>query len=62
MSQFQACLKALPNHESLLAFDTLFHQTLPEEVYTYAIPPADQETPIPLRKVSHGFFSFQSEA
>lgn len=47
-----ACLKALPNHTSLLAFDTLFHKTLPEEVYTYAIPEADQEVPIPLRKVS----------
>ncbi|KAJ9101045.1 hypothetical protein QFC21_003263 [Naganishia friedmannii] len=56
----RSCLKALPEHTSLLAFDTLFHQTLPEEVYTYAIPKADQEVPIPLRKYGFHGLSYRS--
>ncbi|KAI5450497.1 hypothetical protein NCC49_002954 [Naganishia albida] len=56
----RSCLKALPNHVSLLAFDTLFHQTLPEEVYTYAIPAANQEVPIPLRKYGFHGLSYRS--
>lgn len=50
-SPSQACLDALPEHTSVLAFDTLFHQTIPKEVYTYAIPAPDTETPVPIRKV-----------
>lgn len=47
----RACLDALPDHTSVLLFDTMFHQTLPEEIYTYAIPPTEEQTPVPLRKV-----------
>lgn len=39
----------------MLLFDTLFHQTLPKEVYSYAIPPQESgalDRSIPLRKVS----------
>lgn len=31
-------------------------QTLPEAVYAYALPPADEETVIPLRKVCHPLY------
>jgi len=42
---------------SILLFDTMFHQTLTKEVYTYAVPKLDesQKTPVPLRKVSDLF-------
>ncbi len=32
------CLAAMPNLPQVLVFDTAFHQTMPEEAYTYAIP------------------------
>lgn len=47
----EACLNDLPDHTSILLFDTLFHQTIPEEVYTYAFPPPKVKQIIPLRKV-----------
>ncbi|KAL7420760.1 hypothetical protein Q5752_004712 [Cryptotrichosporon argae] len=56
----KACLKHLPDHTSLLLFDTLFHQTIPEEVYTYALPPPDQETAMPLRKYGFHGLSYAS--
>lgn len=49
-----ACLDALPKTTDVLLFDTLFHQTLPKEVYTYAVPkqePGALNRSIPLRKV-----------
>jgi acetate kinase len=44
-------LDLLPDHTSVLLFDTLFHQTLDKHIYTYAVGPAEQGTPVPLRKV-----------
>ena len=32
------CLEVMPNTPQVLVFDTAFHQTMPKEVYTYAIP------------------------
>jgi acetate kinase len=34
----QGCLEVMPNTPQVLVFDTAFHQTMPKEVYTYAIP------------------------
>lgn len=58
----RACLSVLPSHTSVLLFDTLFHQTLPREVYTYALPPADAglQLPIPLRKYGFHGLSYAS--
>ncbi|WOO76818.1 putative acetate kinase [Vanrija pseudolonga] len=56
----KACLDVLPQHTSLLLFDTLFHQTIPPEVYTYALPPPDGKLPIPLRKYGFHGLSYAS--
>ncbi|KAK8858766.1 acetate kinase [Kwoniella newhampshirensis] len=56
----RSCLDALPEHTSLLLFDTLFHQTIPPEVYTYAIPPPEKETAMPLRKYGFHGLSYAS--
>ena len=32
------CLDVMPNTPQVLVFDTAFHQTMPKEAYTYAIP------------------------
>nr|WPS94677.1 acetate kinase [Naematelia aurantialba] len=56
----RACLNALPDHTSLLLFDTLFHQTIPPETYTYALPPPDQEIVMPLRKYGFHGLSYAS--
>ncbi len=34
----KACKAAMPNVPQVAVFDTAFHQTMPKEVYTYAIP------------------------
>ena len=34
----RACQKAMPGRPNVAAFDTSFHQTLPEEAYLYGIP------------------------
>jgi hypothetical protein len=49
----------------VLLFDTLFHQTLPKEVYSYAIPPQESgalDRSIPLRKVSSPHLPFTRKA
>lgn len=56
----KACLESLPSATNLLLFDTLFHQTLPPEVYTYALPPAPEEPVIPLRKYGFHGLSYAS--
>lgn len=56
----RACLEALPEHTSVLLFDTLFHQTLPRETYTYALPPPELATAIPLRKYGFHGLSYAS--
>ena len=37
----------------VLCFDTLFHSSLPPEVYTYPVPHDQVKSPVPLRK--YGF-------
>ncbi|BEI93983.1 uncharacterized protein CcaverHIS019_0604420 [Cutaneotrichosporon cavernicola] len=56
----RACLDAVPNSTQLLYFDTLFHQTLPPEVYTYALPPSNAPLAIPLRKYGFHGLSYSS--
>ncbi|KAL0240549.1 acetate kinase [Cryptococcus tetragattii IND107] len=56
----KSCLDALPHHTSLLLFDTIFHQTIAPEVYTYALPPADTELSMPLRKYGFHGLSYAS--
>ncbi|WVQ96531.1 acetate kinase [Kwoniella sp. CBS 9459] len=56
----RSCLDALPHHTSLMVFDTLFHQTIPPEVYTYALPPPDKELAMPLRKYGFHGLSYAS--
>lgn len=51
----RSCLDALPSHTSVLLFDTLFHQTLPKPIYTYAVPKIDHSTPVPIRKCQSAF-------
>ena len=34
----EGCLAVMPNTPQVLVFDTAFHQTMPKEAYTYAIP------------------------
>jgi len=34
----RACQKVVPNMKMVAVFDTAFHQTIPKEKYTYAIP------------------------
>ena len=34
----RGCMDAMPGIPQILVFDTAFHQTMPEEAYTYAIP------------------------
>ncbi|KAG8895957.1 hypothetical protein FRB99_000250 [Tulasnella sp. 403] len=49
------CLKALPGAYQILCFDTLFHSTLPEHIYTYPLTAPSIPPPIPLRKYgAHG--------
>ncbi|BGP40710.1 hypothetical protein JCM10449v2_004672 [Rhodotorula kratochvilovae] len=47
------CLEQLPDAYSVLCFDTLFHQTIPQFRRQYAISTPDHETPVPL--VKYGF-------
>jgi acetate kinase len=68
----RSCFEALPEHESLLVFDTLFHvrvptlneltyqQSLPEEVYTYAFPGPEHEQKMPIRKYGFHGLSYGS--
>ncbi|WVO18079.1 acetate kinase [Cryptococcus depauperatus] len=56
----KSCLEALPHHTSLLLFDTIFHQTIPPEVYTYALPPPDTNLVMPLRKYGFHGISYAS--
>ncbi|KAL7410670.1 Acetokinase family-domain-containing protein [Mrakia frigida] len=57
-----SCLDALPSHTSILLFDTMFHQTLSKEIYTYAVPKLEesQKTPVPLRKYGFHGLSYAS--
>ncbi|MCQ2424295.1 MAG: acetate kinase [Clostridia bacterium] len=34
----EGCLAAMPTTPQVLVFDTAFHQTMPEQAYTYALP------------------------
>ncbi|GFZ44981.1 acetate kinase [Saitozyma sp. JCM 24511] len=56
----KSCLDALPHHTSLLLFDTLFHQTIPPETYTYALPPGESHPSMPLRKYGFHGLSYAS--
>ncbi|GAA5987740.1 hypothetical protein JCM10908_007193 [Rhodotorula pacifica] len=47
------CLDQLPDAYSVLCFDTLFHQTIPQYRRTYAISQPEHKTPVPL--VKYGF-------
>lgn len=47
------CLEHLPEAYSVLCFDTLFHQTIPQYRRTYAISQPEHKTPVPL--VKYGF-------
>ena len=47
------CLEHLPDAYSVLCFDTLFHQTIPQFRRTYAISQPEHKTPVPL--VKYGF-------
>ena len=50
-----ACLEHLPSSRQILLFDTLFHQSIPEHIYTYPLTPPSTAPPIPLRKYgAHG--------
>lgn len=57
VSVVKGCLSHLPSARNLLYFDTTFHHSLPEHVYTYPVPPtaAGQGLPggMPFRK--YGF-------
>ncbi|CAE6451142.1 unnamed protein product [Rhizoctonia solani] len=49
------CLKHIPNGRQILLFDTMFHSTIPPQVYTYPLEQSSEKTPIPLRKYgAHG--------
>ncbi|KAG8995983.1 hypothetical protein FRB90_012859 [Tulasnella sp. 427] len=49
------CLEHLPKSRQILCFDTLFHHTLPKQVYTYPLAPPAETPAIPLRKYgAHG--------
>lgn len=54
------CLTALPDASSVLCFDTLFHSTLPDFRYTYAISQPTHPTPVPLRRYGFHGLSFAS--
>ncbi|KAK1925863.1 Acetokinase family-domain-containing protein [Papiliotrema laurentii] len=56
----RSCLDALPDHTSILLFDTLFHQTIPKETYTYALPPSETESTMQLRKYGFHGLSYAS--
>ncbi|CED84592.1 acetate kinase [Phaffia rhodozyma] len=56
----QATIDALPESTSILLFDTLFHQTLGPEIYTYAVPDIGHKTPVPLRKYGFHGLSYAS--
>lgn len=56
----KATLSALPDSTSVLLFDTLFHQTIESEIYTYAIPKIEHDTPVPLRKYGFHGLSYAS--
>ncbi|GJN91070.1 hypothetical protein Rhopal_004085-T1 [Rhodotorula paludigena] len=47
------CLEHLPESYSVLCFDTLFHQTIPQYRRQYAISTPPHKTPVPL--VKYGF-------
>lgn len=54
-SHFAGCLEHLPKSRQILCFDTLFHHTLPEHVFTYPLAPPAETPAIPLRKYgAHG--------
>ncbi|KAF8317594.1 acetate kinase [Clavulina sp. PMI_390] len=51
----KSCLEHLPSSKQILLFDTLFHQSLPEHIYTYPLKAPASPPPIPLRKYgAHG--------
>lgn len=55
LNAVNAALENLPKSPAVLIFDTLFHQSLPQAVKTYAIGKSDHEPRIPLRKYgAHG--------
>jgi acetate kinase len=61
----KACIRHLPHSTQILAFDTLFHRTIPTHVYTYPLPPsksdnASEPLPIPLRKYGFHGLSYRS--
>ncbi|KAG8960878.1 hypothetical protein FRC03_006046 [Tulasnella sp. 419] len=56
----KSCLHHLPESHQVLCFDTLFHSTLPEHVYTYPISEPPQPSPIPLRKYGAHGLSYSS--
>ncbi|BGP08718.1 hypothetical protein JCM10049v2_004567 [Rhodotorula toruloides] len=47
------CLERLPDATSVLCFDTLFHQTIPQYRRLYAVSTPEHKTPVPL--VKYGF-------
>ncbi|KAK4689676.1 acetate kinase, partial [Tremellales sp. Uapishka_1] len=59
-------IKITKDHdEGLAEMDKLsefapLHQTLPDEVYTYAVPPAEEKTPMPIRKYGFHGLSYSS--
>jgi len=56
----RSALEILPKAKNVLCFDTLFHQTLPQEVKTYAIGKPEIDTPIPLQKYGFHGLSYAS--
>ncbi|KAM0789539.1 hypothetical protein ACM66B_000353 [Microbotryomycetes sp. NB124-2] len=54
------CLESLPQASSVLCFDTLFHQTIPDYRTTYAISEPPHKTPVPLRRFGFHGLSYAS--
>ncbi|KAK4054177.1 hypothetical protein OIV83_001203 [Microbotryomycetes sp. JL201] len=54
------CLESLPKASSVLCFDTLFHQTIPDYRTTYAISQPPHKTPVPLRRFGFHGLSYAS--
>ncbi|KAK4054698.1 hypothetical protein OIO90_003510 [Microbotryomycetes sp. JL221] len=54
------CLESLPQANSVLCFDTLFHQTIPDYRTTYAISQPLHKTPVPLRRFGFHGLSYGS--
>ncbi|GAA5929461.1 uncharacterized protein JCM15063_004156 [Sporobolomyces koalae] len=56
----KTCLHSLPDSLSILCFDTLFHQTIPNYRRTYAISTPPHKTPVPLLKYGFHGLSYGS--